>query len=208
MLTDTVVTALGEMERATLMDIVQRNIVSGFRSQPPIHPVLDLHTPALQRMQASFVMLRDHGRLVGCAGTVQPSAPLLYDVGHNAYEAACHCAGRNQKEQPCSQVVAVEVWLVGPLREIQADSIDALCEQLNVGSDGALLEHATGRATLTPDKWRGFPEPQDFVRQLCDKAGLAEDEWGDDVQVAVYTVEPLPAIEVNLDDSWRSTKPR
>jgi AMMECR1 domain-containing protein len=153
MLADARVASLGELEMTTLKEHVQRNIVCGMRAEPPTQSIFDLHCPGLRRPQSTFVKLRHDGELVGCAGTVEPTASLLYDVGHNAYEAACRCAQRDPQGLLKEEPMSVEVWLVQPLRPLVADSVEALGMQLNVGIDGLLLQHSEGQATLTPDKF-------------------------------------------------------
>lgn len=204
MLATTVEGSLKPADQDAVLDMVRRSIALGLSEAPPHEPIVDYHTPALRRWRASIVTLRQNGRVIGHAGTIEPTAALISDVCHNAYQAARHGAPRSC----CGETFTVNVCLVRETTCLNAHSFDEVCDQLRVGEHGVLLHHSAGAATLTPDKWNDTPEPTDFMRQLCDKAGLARDEWPDDVHATVYRIETLPTIEVQVLDDERPKKPR
>ena len=196
----------GILERAdqvVVLDMVQRSIALGLNAAPPCEPIVDYHTPALRRQCASIVKLRQNGQVIGYAGTIEPKAALISDVCHNAYEAARHAAQRSFDRES----ITAEVCLVREAECLHARSIDEVCDQLKAGEHGVLLHHSNGAATLTPDKWNETPEPYDFMRQLCCKAGVACDEWPGDMHATVYRIEALPPIEVLPFDGERPRKP-
>ena len=204
MLNTTVEGILRPADQDAVFDMVRRSIALGFSAAPLHEPIVDYHTPALRRQCASIVALRHHGQVIGYAGTIEPTAPLISDVCHNAYQAARHGAQHAFGGKACT----VDVCLVRETACVNAHSFDEVCDQLRVGEHGVLLHHAAGAATMTPDKWDETPEPTEFMRQLCDKAGVARDDWPDDMHATIYRIESLPSIEVQLQDDERPSKPR
>jgi AMMECR1 domain-containing protein len=195
---------LEQADQVVVLDMVQRSIALGLNAAPPHEPIVDYHAPALRRPCASIVTLRQNGQVIGYAGTIEPKAALIRDVCHNAYEAARQGAHRSFERES----LTVEVCLVREAACVNAHSLDEVCNQLKAGEHGVLLHHSNGAATLTPDKWNETPEPYDFMRQLCDKAGVACDEWPSDLHATLYRIEALPPVEVLLMDSERPNKPR
>jgi len=61
-------------------------------------------------------------------------------------------------------------------------------ERLRPGVDGVVLRVPGGRATFLPQVWDELPEPEEFMRHLMQKAGLAPTYWSDDVRLERYTV--------------------
>ncbi len=204
MLTKTAEGSLKLADQDAVLDMVRRSVGLGLSAAPPHEPIVSYHTPALRRRCASIVTLRQNGQVVGHAGTIEPTAPLISDICHNAYQAARHVAH-------CSlggEALMVNVCLVHEAECLIAHSFDEVCDQLKVGEHGVLLHHSAGAATLTPDKWNETPEPTDFMRQLCDKACVARNAWPDDVHATIYRLESLPSIDIPLLDEDQPKKPR
>ena len=61
--------------------------------------------------------------------------------------------------------------------------------QLHRGIDGVILEYGPHRATYLPQVWAQLPDPQAFIDNLKNKAGLPEDFWSDDIKLSRYTVQ-------------------
>ena len=195
---------LSSSDQDVMNAMVRRSLALGLSAAPPHEPIVDYHSPVLRRLGASTVTLRQNGHVIGHAGTIEPTSALISDVCRNAYEAARHAAHRMAD----CESFTVEVRLVREAECLNAHSFDEVCGQLRVGEHGVLLNHSAGAATLTPDKWNETPEPYEFLHQLCDKAGVACDEWPDDMHATVYRIESLPPIEVLLFEGERPSKPR
>ncbi len=57
------------------------------------------------------------------------------------------------------------------------------------GVDGLILEEGNHRGTFLPAVWESLPSPEDFLRQLKQKAGLPVDYWSNNIRVKRYTTE-------------------
>lgn len=159
----------------------------------PAEPARFIPAPALAKRLAepgaSFVTLTLGGHLRGCIGTLHAQRKLLEDIEKNALAAAF----RDPRFPPLSAAewarTQLEVSLLGEAQPLHfINEADAL-KQLRPGIDGLILSSGTHRATFLPQVWSQLPTPAEFMARLKQKAGLPADYWGDDIQLARYTVQ-------------------
>lgn len=153
-----------------------------------IAPVPEPSHPALAQAGATFVTLTQNGRLRGCIGSLQAHRSLEQDVRANAMSAAFRdprFAPLTAEELPRTRV---EVSLLTSARPMQfVDQADAL-RQLRPGVDGVIFMAGSHRSTFLPQVWEQLPEPGQFMAQLKQKAGLAANYWGPEVELQRYEV--------------------
>ena len=144
---------------------------------------------ALQAPRASFVTLTAAGRLRGCCGHLEPTAPLGVDV----WRAAHASAYRDTRFPPVRREeidgLRIEVSVLGRPEPLPAGSEPELVEVLRPGLDGVIVALGTARATFLPKVWSSLPEPAAFLRELRRKAGLPGDFWSEDLRWFRYRVE-------------------
>ncbi len=150
----------------------------------------------LRQPGATFVTLKRDGELCGCIGSLAAYRPLGEDVRDNALAAAFRDPRFPALTAGELPAVRIEVSLLSELEPLVcADEAD-LVRRLRPGVDGLVLEDSGHRGTFLPAVWRHFPAPDEFVRQLKRKAGLAPDSWSAEMSVSRYTVrswaEPQP----------------
>ena len=170
---------------ATLLGLARGALEASLEGDSQASPAADW----LARPGASFVTLELDGELCGCIGSLTAYRPLAEDVRANARAAAF----RDPRFPPLVAEdlprLRIEVSLLSPLEPVTwADEADLL-RRLRPGVDGLVLEHDGHRGTFLPAVWRKLPRPEEFLRQLKRKAGLAVDFWAPDVRVSRYTVE-------------------
>lgn len=167
----------------------------------------ELHEPAgeaatgsaFRDAGASFVTLRQHGRLRGCIGTLEAHRPLGEDVAHNARAAAFRdprFAPLTRGELPSTDV---EVSVLSPHEPIAFADETALLAALRPGTDGVVLAHAGRRATYLPGVWAQLPEPRRFLAELRAKAGIEATVPCEALSVWRYTTAhsaPRPLVDV------------
>ena len=90
--------------------------------------------------------------------------------------------------------------LTKPHRVAFRDPEDLL-SQLSPGIDGVLLRVDDTVATYLPSVWESFPDPAQFLSQLCEKEGLPADRWRttpyptvETYKVFVFSESPEPAV--------------
>jgi AmmeMemoRadiSam system protein A len=146
-------------------------------------------TEWLEEPGATFVTLTLYGQLRGCIGSLEAYRPLIDDVRYNAVASAF----RDPRFEPLSKEefanVFIDVSLLSKPEILRFNSEQNALEQLNPGIDGVILEYGHQRATYLPQVWAQLPDPQVFIANLKNKAGLPEDFWSDDIRVSRYTVQ-------------------
>lgn len=151
-------------------------------------PASLLELPELQRPGASFVTLRLAGELRGCIGTLEAQRPLLDDVRHNARAAAF----LDTRFKPLSAAefpkINIEVSLLDTPVPLHCASEAEALALLRPMVDGVILRCGGRRATFLPQVWEDLPDPKQFMAQLKRKAGLAIDDWSNDIQLSRYEV--------------------
>jgi AmmeMemoRadiSam system protein A len=137
---------------------------------------------------ASFITLKQEGRLRGCIGTLRAHRALLDDVKANAVAAAF----RDPRFKPLTagefEAIELELSLLSALEHIAfADEQQALA-QLRVGVDGVVFEYGHHSSTFLPQVWEDMNDPVEFLSHLKYKAGLPPDFWDPQVRLSRYTV--------------------
>jgi AmmeMemoRadiSam system protein A len=129
----------------------------------------------LGRPGASFVTLKQQGRLRGCVGSLAPHRALREDVVANALAAAF----RDPRFTPLAahelDATELAVSVLTPATALAFASEDELYAALRPGVDGLIIEHAGRRATYLPAVWELLPEPRHFIAELRRKAAIAPD---------------------------------
>lgn len=141
------------------------------------------------RPAATFVTLTLAGVLRGCIGSLEPRRPLVADVRANALAAAFEDHRFPPVESEELARLAVEVSLLSPLTALPPLAEAEACRELRPGVDGVLLTWRGHRGTFLPQVWSQLPRPEEFLRQLKRKAGLAPEFWAPEVRLFRYEVE-------------------
>ena len=165
-------------------DTIRHGIATG---QAPASVGPETLDPRLHRHEATFVTLKNNGKLRGCIGTLQAKRTLLDDVVFNAFAAAfCDPRFRAVDSNDVDNL-QISVSLLGPRAAMSVRSEAELIRQLNVGIDGLILEEDGGiSATFLPAVWESLPRPEDFVIQLKRKAGIRDAYWSDTIRFYRY----------------------
>lgn len=126
---------------------------------------------------ATFVTLRRHDQLLGCIGSLEARRSLVCDVAENAYAAGT----RDPRFAPLRWDELVEVGVaisvLTPPQALRVGSEQELLAQIRPGVDGLILEWQGRWSTFLPAVWCQLPQPNDFLGQLRQKAGLAPEFW-------------------------------
>jgi AmmeMemoRadiSam system protein B/AmmeMemoRadiSam system protein A len=148
--------------------------------------------PWLREQRASFVTLKQGGRLRGCIGSLEASRALGEDVAANARAAAFQDPRFPSLSVADLDSIEIEVSVLSrPSRLVFEDHVD-LVRQLVPGEDGLILEcdvpGGRRRGTFLPQVWEDLPDPEQFLSQLKAKAGLPADTRTNRCAVKRYRV--------------------
>jgi AmmeMemoRadiSam system protein A len=144
-------------------------------------------SPRLSGPGAAFVSIYVHGELRGCMiDQFDAHEPLHANVLRNtqlAAEGDPRFPPITTSDLPDTRL---EISVVHRIRQVAFSSHEELLRALTPFEDGVILS-ADGRlATFLPSVWQTYPSPEEFLTQLCLKAGLAADRW---------QLRPYPAVQ-------------
>lgn len=148
--------------------------------------------PAFLGEVAVFVTLKISGNLRGCIGNLQPVGPLWEAVRNNAINAAFH----DQRFPPLSEAelerVHLDISVLSIPQVLEYEKPADLPTKLRPGIDGVILGDGRRSATFLPQVWQQLPTPEQFLDQLCLKAGLPQRAWQEKLlEVQIYQVQCL-----------------
>lgn len=143
-------------------------------------------TPNLQKECGVFVTLKNkkNKELRGCIGYLSGVKPLREAVRDCTVESAT----RDQRFPPMQpgedQTVSIEISVLTPPQKI--DSI----KQIEIGKHGLIISKGLRRGVLLPQvpvEWGWNRE--DFLKAICQKAGLSEDAWKQGTDLYIFTAQ-------------------
>lgn len=174
--------------RQSLLQVARESIqrrLTGNR----IEPTPATEDAALGEHRASFVTLKRRRALRGCIGTLQAHRTLLQDVIHNARAAAFH----DPRFTPLSLVelpeVSIDISVLSPATPLPVRDRAELLARLEPGRHGLILQEGARHATFLPAVWESLSEPEHFLAELLQKAGLPRAHWSETLRFSTYTTE-------------------
>lgn len=174
-----------ERKGSILLKVARSSIAHEFGLEELYEPPSE---PWLKEKEATFVTLTIDGELRGCIGAVEAYRPLLDDLRSHA-EAAAFSDPRfpelTIEEYPR---IKIEVSVLSALEKIDfVDERDAL-SQIRPKIDGIVFEAGRHRSTFLSQVWEKLPDVKSFMSQLKRKAGLAGDDWPENLELFRYTL--------------------
>ena len=173
-------------EQARLLEIARQSILDGLQTGKALQLDLGRLSDNLLIKSAVFITLTRCGELRGCIGSLQPIDPLAQAVANSAFNAAYR--DRRFAKMQAAEVddLLIEISVLSEMELIEADSRQALLDDLQPGVDGLLLEDQGHRSTFLPKVWEKINSPNDFLVQLLLKAGLSTDHWSGTLRFQRY----------------------
>lgn len=146
-------------------------------------------TPEVAGKRACFVTISASGNLRGCIGSLKAERPLVYDVIENALRAAFY----DERFPPLSSAelkrVKFSISVLDEPAALRAETPAGLLAGLEPGKHGLIIRKGGCIATYLPYVWRIFPGREDFLKNLCIKAGLDGNEWKEPGLMEFHTYE-------------------
>ncbi|HIH09132.1 MAG TPA: AmmeMemoRadiSam system protein A [Candidatus Diapherotrites archaeon] len=144
---------------------------------------------ALKEKKGCFVTLHKGGELRGCIGNIGANAALYESIARNAALAAFNdprFAPLSAKEFPA---IDIEVSVLSKPVALRYKSPQELLKKLN-RKKGVIICKGGRSATFLPQVWTHVKGKEQFLSELCMKAGLGSDGWkGKGLCVQTYTVK-------------------
>jgi AmmeMemoRadiSam system protein A len=164
---------------------IQAKLIKGHKVLRPANA-----TPALMEKRGCFVTIHKNGNLRGCIGTIEPDTSLVAEVEENAVSAAFsdpRFPPLTEEELP---TIEIEISVLTPPKDLEFSNGEELKEKLKPNIHGVILTRGWQRSTFLPQVWKQLPDPEDFLGNLCRKAGMETACWRDrNTRVKVYEAE-------------------
>ena len=137
-------------------------------------PVYKPTTPGLMQQRGAFVTLEKEGELRGCIGNLVAERPLYLTVQYAALAAAFSDSRFPPVAADELPDLTLEISVLSDLEPV-ADPTT-----IEVGRDGLLIVRGQQQGVLLPQVpvEQGW-DREEFLRQVCLKAGLPDDAWRD-----------------------------
>ncbi|MBK6923584.1 MAG: AmmeMemoRadiSam system protein A [Deltaproteobacteria bacterium] len=146
-----------------------------------------LHTPA-----RVFVSWHEHGRLLGCIGTLVAGTSLADAVAHYAVQSGLHDPRMPAMRAEQVAGAELEISVLSPPRELDVRGRSAIEAAIVPGRDGVILHEGTRRAVFLPVVWAQLPGVSAFITALCKKAGI-DPQRAADLRAEVFTTQAWTA---------------
>ncbi len=128
-----------------------------------------------------FVTLHKNEELRGCIGYIEAITSLWEAVKQNALAAAFDDPRFLPLQNDELKDIKIEISVLTVPEKVKLDHI-------KIGIDGIVLKYGAEKATYLPQVWKHFKTKEDFLSNLCLKAGLPEDAWKDP-KVEIYSYQ-------------------
>ena len=163
---------LSQEEKRKLLKIARRTLgaVLAKKAPPRFEPV----EPNLNDRRGVFVTLKEQGRLRGCIGYILPVKPLFLSVQETAFQAACHDSRFSPVRADELKELTIEISALSRLRRVGDVA------EIKIGSDGLYIINGEKGGLLLPQVAveQGW-DRNEFLKEVCLKAGLPEEAWQD-----------------------------
>jgi len=163
---------LSSSDKAALLKYARKTLEQFFSSATvPLPRGLN---SLLKVKRGAFVTLNEHGELRGCIGQMREDRPLCTVVGSMALQAAFNDARfKPLSEQELPQV-EIEVSVLTPFTQVNS------ADEIVLGRDGVIVRKGDKQAVFLPQvaTETGWSKDE-FLDQLCRKAGLEAGDWKD-----------------------------
>ena len=182
---------MNQKQKQYLLQLARRALEKYLQNQTILQIDETDLSPELTKPTATFVTLTKNGELRGCLGELEAQKPLYQSVIDNSLASAFldpRFPPLSAEELP---EIKIEISLLGPLKKLPSFQNQAkLCSYLSQKKPGLFLKKGSAQATFLPQVWEELPWPQDFLSQLCLKAGLPPEAWQNlDLELFEYQVE-------------------
>lgn len=140
-------------------------------------------SPHLAEKRGAFTTLHLGGQLRGCIGYLSASNPLYETVIETAAAAAFQDPRFVSVNAEEAAALQIEISVISPMVPIDP-------EEVVIGKHGLLITHRGRRGLLLPQvpiEW-GWNREQ-FLTELCHKAGLPGEAWRQGAQLEAFTAE-------------------
>ncbi|MFH1181995.1 MAG: AmmeMemoRadiSam system protein A [Candidatus Woesearchaeota archaeon] len=175
---------LSKQEKEILLEMARKAIMA---YPEPYLPDETKITAVMKEKRGVFVSLHLGKSLRGCIGYILPVKQLYQAVIDNAVNAAYRDSRFPEPTKEELRKMTIEISVLTVPEKVSFSSPEELLKKLD-SSKGVIIEKGLYGATFLPQVWEELPEKEEFLGNLCLKAGLMPEDWKE-CKVSFYTVE-------------------
>ncbi len=181
--------SLTEAHQQQLLELAKASIKHGLQTGKPLKINLTDYPVEVREHRATFVTLHLKKQLRGCIGMLEAIRPLVEDIYENAFSAAFKDSRFPPLTHQEFKELEIHLSILTPAEHISFSSEQDLLDQLQHGIDGLILQEGYYKATFLPSVWESIPNPEQFLKNLKQKAGLPPDYWSNSIRFYRYRTE-------------------
>jgi len=180
---------LTKLEQNFLLDLARSALEHIFKNGEELRPDESDIPKKLKEKRASFVTLTKAGELRGCIGKLLPVKELHKDVIENTYSAAFSDPRFPQLQEDELNNIFIEISILDRPKSLKYKDAKGLIAILKKEKPGVIIQHGLYSATFLPQVWEDLKTPEEFLSNLCLKAGLSPDTWQKErLEIQTYKV--------------------
>ena len=149
----------------------------------------EVPTKKLVENGACFVTLYKNKELRGCIGTLEAHQPLVFDVIENALNSAFRDPRFPQLGAAELEKVKISISVLSLPEPFPVKDEKDLLKKLKPKKHGLIIEKGWAHATFLPVVWEELKTKEEFLPNLCMKAGLTPEEWKDTKSMKFFIYE-------------------
>ncbi|HPC31188.1 MAG TPA: AmmeMemoRadiSam system protein A [Candidatus Paceibacterota bacterium] len=181
-------------EKQYLLEISRRTLEKYFKEKSILVLEEDsLKFPLLKEKRGVFVTLTQNGQLRGCIGNLIADKPVYQAIIENSLASALFDPRFPSLEKEELKDIKIEISVLSELKLLPSfKDINELIKYLEKKKPGLVIKKGANEATFLPQVWEELETAEDFLSQLCLKAGLEPDAWKKlDLIMFEYEVEKV-----------------
>ena len=154
------------------------------------HDLSEFDETELQEKRGLFVTLHLNGQLRGCIGRLEAHNSIFKNVIDLSKAAAFEDHRFKNLTAKELNKVKIEVSILTKPVELEGKTTFDKVMQIRPDKDGVIIDSGRHSATFLPQVWESVPVRENFISDLCRKAGLTPDYWmHNHLDISVYQVE-------------------
>ncbi|MBS3062229.1 MAG: AmmeMemoRadiSam system protein A [Candidatus Diapherotrites archaeon] len=164
------------LEHRELLLTLARNSIQEFLE--PVSMPFETKIPTeLYAKSGVFVTLTKNKQLRGCIGSLGPSRTIWNQVKQNALLAAFSDSRFSPVEPDEVPLLKIQISVLSPPKPFFFYTVQELLHKLENEKPGVILSKDAFSATFLPSVWKEIQTSEEFLSELCQKAGLGKNEW-------------------------------
>ena len=174
---------LNSQQKKELLNIARKTVESYVRDKKV--PDFKVTDPELLKDEGAFVTLHEKGRLRGCIGNIIGTQPLWLTVR----DMAVHSSSRDPRFEPVVpdelKDIRIEISVLSQPKRVRD------VNEIKMGTHGVIVKHGLNSGVYLPQvaTETGWSK-EEFLSNLCTKAGLPADTWKDKkTELYIFTAQ-------------------